>query len=327
MHTSSGVDNVDEFAETIVRRTARPRYRYGNGAAAGDASRRSACPTAPPTARWRQRNFTTYRTHHGPIVREAERQVDRLRADEQAGRGAGAVATCEPRRRDYAGFLKVAALQGQLARTTRMFADDKGEIAYLHPQFVPRRDDRFDYRKPVDGSDPATDWGGTSFARPTSQRHRPANGWVAQHNNWPWRTAGAFSPNPTHSPNTWTCTARIIAASTPWGLADWEAAAGPSKDLNAAAFRHRPAGRSPTLLAGLLSEAYDALPKGGPDARSGLAAPVRAAARSGITAGAGSWSPRLFANFWADKMWRAIQPVARNRVLTPYLAIAATRVP
>jgi acyl-homoserine-lactone acylase len=61
--------------------------------------------------------------------------------------------------RDLSEFLKVAERKANSSNNT-LFADDKGEIAYLHPQFVPIRDTRFDYTKPVDGSDPATDWRG-----------------------------------------------------------------------------------------------------------------------------------------------------------------------
>jgi acyl-homoserine-lactone acylase len=52
MHTSSGVDNVDEFAETIVPATGGARaYRYGS---CGRSPRRpSPWPIAPPAATWR----------------------------------------------------------------------------------------------------------------------------------------------------------------------------------------------------------------------------------------------------------------------------------
>ncbi len=69
MHTSSGVDSVDEFAETIVHRNGRLFYRYGTQLAAGDAAAdRRALPHRRRRA-WRSRSFTIYRTHHGPIVR------------------------------------------------------------------------------------------------------------------------------------------------------------------------------------------------------------------------------------------------------------------
>src|SRR3546814_21105190 len=58
--------------------------------------------------------------------------------------------------RDYASYMQVAALKANSSNNT-VFADDSGAIAYLHPQFIPKRDDRFDYRKPEDGSAPATD--------------------------------------------------------------------------------------------------------------------------------------------------------------------------
>jgi acyl-homoserine-lactone acylase len=158
MHTSSGVDNVDEFAETIVEDAhGRRSYRYGK--------KSRPVTTQTVTLSFRKsdgtmstRTFTTYATHHGPIVREAggkwiafalmNRPVPALEQSFQRTKAT-----------DYASFLKVAQLQANSSNNT-LFADAKGEIAYLHPQFIPMRDNRFDYRKPVDGSDPATDWKG-----------------------------------------------------------------------------------------------------------------------------------------------------------------------
>ena len=59
----------------------------------------------------------------------------------------------------FAEYMKVADLKANSSNDT-LYADDKGTVALLLPQFVPLRDDRFDYTKPVDGSDPATDWKG-----------------------------------------------------------------------------------------------------------------------------------------------------------------------
>jgi hypothetical protein len=69
MHTSSGVDVVDEFLETVEQRQGELVYRYGN--------ERRPVETRTVTIAYRQadgrmasRSFETYRTHHGPIVRE-----------------------------------------------------------------------------------------------------------------------------------------------------------------------------------------------------------------------------------------------------------------
>ncbi len=81
-----------------------------------------------------------------------------------------------------------------------MFADDRGEIAYLHPQFVPVRNDRFDYTKPVDGSDPATDWRGIHVLGDLPNALNPASGWAQNTNAWPYRAAGPDSPNQARFP-------------------------------------------------------------------------------------------------------------------------------
>ena len=87
MHTSTGADAIDEYAETVVRKGGRLFYRYGaRGAADRDASG-SPSPIGP-RAGWRRGQFTVYRTHHGPVVRAAERQVDQRPADGEADRGA-----------------------------------------------------------------------------------------------------------------------------------------------------------------------------------------------------------------------------------------------
>lgn len=191
MHTSSGVDVVDEFLETIERKGDSLFYRYGNALrpvatkTVGVAYRR---PDGSMASRW----FETYRTHHGPIVREAggkwvafammHKPVEALQQS-----------FLRTKARDLAGFLDVAALQANSSNNT-IFASGKGEIAYLHPQFIPRRDDRFDYRKPVDGSDPATDWRGLHTLAEAPRLLNPPNGWIQNTNNWPYSAAGRSSP-------------------------------------------------------------------------------------------------------------------------------------
>src|SRR6201996_6064382 len=138
------------------------------------------------------KTFTIYRTHHGPIVRESGGKWISIAlmntpvaALEQSFLRTKAV--------DYASFMKVAELKANSSNNT-IFADDKGEIAYLHPQFIPRRDDRFDYTRPVDGADPATDWKGLHTLDEAPHLLNPANGWIFNTNNWPYSAAGPYSP-------------------------------------------------------------------------------------------------------------------------------------
>ena len=90
MHTTSTLDAVDEFAETVTQKNGKYFYRYGNedrprGGQAGDHA-----STAPPTAAWPDACSPPTPPTTVPIVREEGRQVDQLCHDEQAGGGAGA---------------------------------------------------------------------------------------------------------------------------------------------------------------------------------------------------------------------------------------------
>jgi acyl-homoserine-lactone acylase len=192
MHTSSGVDSVDEFAETVVRRGFNPiSYRRG----------RALRPvrTRPVTLRVRQsdgrlgaRTVTTYATHHGPIVRA---EGGRWIALALMHRPVPALqqSWLRTKARDFAGYMEVAALRANSSNDT-IYADADGHIAYLHPQFVPVRDNRFDYRDPVDGADPATDWRGLTPLDALPQVRDPRAHWLYNANDAPWRAAGADSP-------------------------------------------------------------------------------------------------------------------------------------
>jgi len=190
MHTSSGVDSVDEFAETIVRRGGRLFYKYGTE----ERPVQTSTVTVPYRAvdgTMKRRGFTIYRTHHGPIVRaEGGKWVafammhKPIEALEQS--------FLRTRARDLAEFSRIADLKANSSNNT-LFADDKGEIAYLHPQFIPVRDNRFDYTKVVDGSDPRTDWHGLHPLAATPNIRNPASGFVQNTNNWPWNAGGVGS--------------------------------------------------------------------------------------------------------------------------------------
>jgi acyl-homoserine-lactone acylase len=101
--------------------------------------------------------------------------------------------------KDYASFLEVAELKANSSNNT-IFADARGNIAYLHPQFIPVRDDRFDYLRPVDGSDPQTDWRGLHALSETPRVLNPPNGWIQNTNNWPYSAAGPYSPKQAEYP-------------------------------------------------------------------------------------------------------------------------------
>jgi acyl-homoserine-lactone acylase len=190
MHTSYGGDAVDEYAEAIVKKPDGPYYKYGLGVRKLSVSL-IRVPFVQDGAR-SERTFTVYRSHHGPIIRAehgnwiAVRLLqDPVRALEQS--------FLRTKTTDYRSFYQIQAMRTDTSNNT-VYADADGTIAYFHGNFIPRRDPRFDFRHPVDGSDPATEWRGPHPLEETITLLNPANGWIQNTNNWPFSAAGAQSP-------------------------------------------------------------------------------------------------------------------------------------
>src|SRR5437868_8192372 len=156
MHTSSGIDVVDEFAEKVERRGNGYCYWYGRVCRAMGV-RPVTIRYLKPDGTFGARSIPTYRTHRGPIVRAVNgRWIAFAMMDKPVE--ALQQSFLRTKASDLRSFLAIADRFKANSSNNTIFADDKGEIAYLHPQFVPKRDDHFDYTKPVDGSGPSTDW-------------------------------------------------------------------------------------------------------------------------------------------------------------------------
>ena len=191
MHTTSGADVVDEFAESVTERDGRRFYRYA-GAERPVVTRRIDLRYRTAGGGTATRSFTVYGTHHGPIVREAD---GRWIAVAMMHKPIEALSQSflRTKARSLAEYRKAMELRANSSNNT-VYADADGNIAFFVPQFIAKRDDRFDRAKPVDGSDPATEWRGVHSVEETPHVVNPANGWLANTNNWPYSVAGANSP-------------------------------------------------------------------------------------------------------------------------------------
>src|SRR6185503_16895940 len=138
------------------------------------------------------RDLTVYRTHHGPIVRSADGKWIAIRLMQKPIE-ALSQSYARTKARDLKGFRATMELHADSSNNT-VYADADGHIAYFHPQFVPRRDGRLDWTRPVDGSDPATEWRGVHGVEDSPHVIDPPNGWIQNTNDWPYSAAGAYSP-------------------------------------------------------------------------------------------------------------------------------------
>jgi acyl-homoserine-lactone acylase len=308
MHTTSGLDAVDEFLETVAQKGDGLFYRYGSEEQP-IAVKRIAVSYRAAHGSLESRTFETYRTHHGPIVRE------------QAGKWVAFAMMHKPvealsqsflrtKAKDFESFRKVTELKANSSNNT-IFADAKGNIAYLHPQFIPRRDDRFDYTKPVDGSDPATDWKGLHALNEAPFLLNPPNGWIQNTNNWPYSAAGPNSPKrelfPRYMDTFGENVRGVHALMVLDGRRDFTI-----ETLRAAAYdSYLPAFAQ--LMPGLIS-AFDALPKSSA-LRARLAEPVAQLRGWDLRWGVQS-VPTSLAVFWGEALLGDVpNDVARTRVI------------
>ena len=190
MHTSYGGDAIDEYAETIVNKAAGPYYRYGKGLRKLKMSRLTI-----GVKRGESRidcSFTVYHSHHGPIVRTERGKWIAVKIFEEPVR-ALAQSYMQTKTTDYRSFRTILDMRTDTSNNT-VYADADGTIAYFHGNFIPRRDSRFDFTHPVDGSDPAAEWQGAHTLDETITLLNPTNGWITNTNNWPFSAAGDQSP-------------------------------------------------------------------------------------------------------------------------------------
>jgi acyl-homoserine-lactone acylase len=190
MHTSSGVDNIDEYLETVTRRPNGFVYRYG-----GDMrplQPREVAIRYKTAAGMAQRQFVVYRSHHGPIVREVDGKWVSVRLMEEPVK-ALTQSYLRTKAKNLEEFMELMNLHTNSSNNT-VFADSQGNIAYLHANYIPKRNVRFDWTKPVDGGDPAAEWQGVHSVDEAPNVINPKSGWLYNTNNSPWTAAGADSP-------------------------------------------------------------------------------------------------------------------------------------
>jgi acyl-homoserine lactone acylase PvdQ len=196
MHTSSDVDIIDEFEETIIKNKNGITYKYGNELRNADSTEIVLKYKNANTIG--SKKFMVYRTHHGPITHASEKKWvatammwDPVKALEQS--------FLRTKNSNQKQFNKMMDIRTNSSNNT-VYADADGNIAYYHGNFIPRRNTEFDYKKPVDGSNPKTDWNGLHDLKDNIFLLNPASGWIQNCNSTPFTSAGTSSPKPENYP-------------------------------------------------------------------------------------------------------------------------------
>ena len=191
MHTSSSVDNIDQYLETVTKK-ADGTYTYRVGAEERPLIASKITVPYKTATGVANKDFTVYRTHRGPIVRSIDGKWVSVRMMNEPLKALNQ-SYSRTKARNLDEYKKVMALHTNSSNNT-LYADADGNIAYFHSNFIPKRDPKFDWTKPVDGTNPATEWNGLHSFDESPNSVNPPNGWVYNTNNYPYSAAGANSP-------------------------------------------------------------------------------------------------------------------------------------
>jgi acyl-homoserine lactone acylase PvdQ len=191
MHTSSAVDAIDEYRETVTRKGTKFFYRSG-GADKPVEVTQIAVPYKLPDGTMGSRSFDVFRTQHGPVVRKDENGNWITVALMNTPVKALMQSFGRTKARNLKEYEEVMDLHANSSNNT-LYADRDGNIAYFHANYVPIRDVKFDWTRPVDGSDPATEYKGLLSFKDSPNVINPSTGWVYNSNNSPWSAAGSAS--------------------------------------------------------------------------------------------------------------------------------------
>lgn len=200
MHTSTYTDVIDEFLETVrISDASSYSLEYKYGEEYREVQQNEVSLAYLEGDELKERTFPIYRTHHGPITHKiGDNWVatglmwEPVKALEQS--------YTRTKKKNHAEFREMMNIRTNSSNNT-VFADSEGNIAYYHGNFVPKRDVQFDFRKPVDGSNPATDWQGLHPVDETITVLNPPNGWIQNCNSTPFTSAAQYSPQKEDYPN------------------------------------------------------------------------------------------------------------------------------
>ena len=190
MHTTGGGDVADEYQLTVTERDGKVFYQYAGGEREMTAKR--VVLPYKTAAGLQRKTVTAYFSHQGPIIRSDNGKWVAVRLMQEPIK-ALMQSFGRTKTSDFASYKKVMELRTNSSNNT-VYADANGTIAFVNGDFIPKRNPKYDYTRPVDGGTPDTEWQGLHAIDETIMLVNPATGWLYNTNNWPFTAAGPNSP-------------------------------------------------------------------------------------------------------------------------------------
>ncbi len=190
MHTSSLADVADLYEEKVSRQDKGWVYEY--------EGKPKPVTTRPFIVYYKKDDglgslpVTGFFTHHGPVMANRDGKWLSLR---EYNRSLNALleAWLITKAANFDEYKKAMDIRANTTNNT-VYADDQGNIAYWHGNFMPRRDPAYNWSLPIDGSIAATEWKGMHELDEIVHVYNPATGWIQNCNSTPYTLSGSSSP-------------------------------------------------------------------------------------------------------------------------------------
>jgi acyl-homoserine-lactone acylase len=190
MHTSSAVDVADMYSEKVAKNNGKFFYEYN----------KKLLPVKEKTITLRYKKdddvktkiITTYYTHHGPIMGSQNNKWISVRGYNRSLKSL-IQSFLRTKTKGFEDYKKNMSMLANTSNNT-VFADDKGNIAYWHGNYVPRRNKKINWSKAVDGTTTATEWNGLHSIDEIVHVYNPSSGWIQNCNSTPYTVSGISSP-------------------------------------------------------------------------------------------------------------------------------------
>ncbi|WP_336517216.1 penicillin acylase family protein [Pollutibacter soli] len=190
MHTSSNADVSDMYAETIVKKGEKYFYVYEN--AQKPVTEKKIRIKFKDGDVLKEKSFTAYSTHHGPVMAKRDGKWISVRSYNRSLNSLEQ-SWLRTKAKGLEDYKKVMDLRGNTSNNT-VFADNKGNIAYWHGNYMPVRDSSLNWDKVVDGSVKSTEYKGMHTVDQTVHVYNPTSGWIQNCNSTPFTVSGTASP-------------------------------------------------------------------------------------------------------------------------------------
>jgi len=196
MHTSSYTDVSDLYIEKVSRKDGKLYYEYDGGLK--PVTEKNITLHYWEDGQLQTKNITAYYTHHGPVMAKRDGKWISVKANNRS-----MVSLIQSWQRtktkNFEEYKKTMELLANTSNNT-VYADDKGNIAYWHGNFIPKRDSKYNWTKPVDGTISATEWKGLHTLDEIVHVYNPSTGWIQNCNSTPFTVSGIASPKKENYP-------------------------------------------------------------------------------------------------------------------------------